>query len=417
MPALRLGLGLVKQVRPLLSYIKDGLVADWSRWLDASTVTLEDKSPEGNDATLYTGRYISTDGSTDRGIVADCSAAGAGSYYLTGKVRPNAVTTAELTMDGSTDSGLTGLAADVWQDFTTATASVTPSAVQVGYDGSTASAADWSDVKLIDSSDGSTVARWQLTESADGDLGGYPALDSSGNGYHGTHTGCAGGTGETTILQTAGQDWNKDTTTYVGKTILVPERDAMDGFDALGNAIAEPRVNNKQLNLFGDGEYAEIASNHSFQFNGPEYSIEAWVDAPAGNISIRPIISLRPDSGSAEGRYFLFLGALTPNNNINFLVDDGSAVVPSASKNTGNQQFVGVVDSTHVRLYKNGVLQDSVAHDGAWSAYVDDLYIGYDKTSDVYSDTKIGSPKIYNRALTADEVLQNYNAQKHQYGL
>ena len=191
------------------SYVTLGRVLDLNTPFSELTFTLDDRSDEGNDATLYTGRYISTDGSTDRGIVADCSAAGAGSYYLTGKVRPNAVTTAELTMDGSTDSGLTGLAADVWQDFTTATASVTPSAVQVGFDGTTASAADWSDVKLIDSSDGSTVARWQLTESADGDLDGYPALDSSGNGYHGTHTGCAGGTGETDILQTAGQDWNR----------------------------------------------------------------------------------------------------------------------------------------------------------------------------------------------------------------
>ena len=190
------------------SYVKDNRVLDLTTPFSELTFTLDDQSGEGNDATLYSGRYISTDGSTDRGIVADCSAAGAGNYYLTGKVRPNAVTTAELTMDGSTDSGLTGLTADVWQTFTTATSAVTPSAVQVGYDGSTASAADWSDVKLIDSSDGSTVARWQLNESADGDLNGYPALDSVG-GYHGTHTGCAGGTGETTILQTAGMDWNK----------------------------------------------------------------------------------------------------------------------------------------------------------------------------------------------------------------
>ncbi|AKA60275.1 hypothetical protein P8625_24 [Verrucomicrobia phage P8625] len=207
-----IGLGLDLSLRNYatgISYVKANRVLDLTTPFSELTFTLEDKSGEGNDATLYSGRYISTDGSTDRGIVADCSAAGAGNYYLTGKVRPNAVTTAELTMDGSTDSGLTGLTADVWQTFTTATSAVTPSAVQVGYDGSTASAADWSDVKLVDADTGLTVARWQLNESADGDLDGYPALDSSGNGYHGTHTGCAGGTGEAGILQTAGMDWNK----------------------------------------------------------------------------------------------------------------------------------------------------------------------------------------------------------------
>jgi len=563
------------------TYVKDNRVLDLSTPFSELTFTLADQSGEGNDATLYTGRYASTDGVADKAINADCSAAGSGNYYLAGKIKPVG-TTAVANLNGSPIT-LTGLSAGVWQDFTSSTKTgITPDNVVVGWNGaSNYSAADWSDVRLIDASDGSTVARYQLTESADGNLNGYPALDSSGNGYHGMHTGCAGGTGEAGILQTAGQDWNKpmwfagdddfvevtgmtasasyfgactisatiyvaDTTatrvvwalgsgsyrTYIGgagdwilgttntlvsaglgeQTIsvdynssgaainfkingvsvwtgsaagaspstsfyigardsggatnffkgliydfaitgssvknfafagtelgtwtdlngvpanngtvngspsayLIPESSTA-GTDALGNAIADPRVNSKQLNLFGDGEYALVPSNPSFQFAGPEYSIEAWVDAPAGNISVTPIISLRPSGATTpNGRYILFLGGGTPNNNISFLIDDGSAVVPSASKNTGNQQFVGVVNSTHVRLYKNGVLQDSVAHDGAWSAYVDDLYIGYDKTSLAYSDTKIGSPKIYNRALTADEVLQNFQSQKSSYGL
>jgi hypothetical protein len=29
----------------------------------------------------------------------------------------------------------------------------------------------------------------------------------------------------------------------------------------------------------------------------------------------------------------------------------------------------------------------------------------------------LGSVLIYNRGITADEVLQNYNATKHKYGL
>ena len=34
-----------------------------------------------------------------------------------------------------------------------------------------------------------------------------------------------------------------------------------------------------------------------------------------------------------------------------------------------------------------------------------------------FADKKIGSTKIYNVALTADEVLTNYNTQKSLYGL
>lgn len=179
---------------PLLSYVKDGLALAYEA---LSSLIISDKSGNGNDATLYTGRYFSTDGSTDRGIVADCSAAGSGSYYLTGKIKPSGTTQAKATINGSA-LNLSGLTADVWQDFTTTTkTSVTPDTVTVGWNGGgNHSAADWSDVRLIDASDDSVVGRWQGNDSSAANLDGYPALDSSGNGYHGTHVGCAGGTGE-----------------------------------------------------------------------------------------------------------------------------------------------------------------------------------------------------------------------------
>lgn len=400
-------------------YVKDNRVLDLTTPFSELTFTLEDKSGEGNDATLYSGRYISTDGSTDRGIVADCSAAGAGNYYLTGKVRPNAVTTAELTMDGSTDSGLTGLTADVWQTFTTATSAVTPSAVQVGYDGSTASAADWSDVRLIDSSDGSTVARWQLNESADGDLNGYPALDSSGNGYHGTHTGCAGGTGEAGILQTAGMDWNKDSTTYAGKTILVPERDALDGFDALGNAIAEPRPTADTWNMFGDGEYGRVADADSLDVTTAA-TWEIWGNFYASPPTDNGIFS-RYEAGD---RSWLFLkNDTTPDGEITiFLSANGTinSLIASVDISDAMSCLSFVYGGATLKAYENGAEITVNITSGAVPAAIhvpsSGIYIGAWGGA-AFTDKQISRPKIYNSALTADEVLQNYQAQKSSFGL
>jgi hypothetical protein len=150
-----------------------------------------------------------TNGTTDKAIGANATALGSGNYYLTGKIKP-AGTTAKTTMDGSTASNLTGLTAGVWQDFQTATASaITPSSINLGWDGTAFNATvdNWSDVKLHDASDDSVVAHWKLYDSADASLDGYPALDCVG-GYHGAHVGCAGGSGEPDILQTAGEDFN-----------------------------------------------------------------------------------------------------------------------------------------------------------------------------------------------------------------
>src|SRR6056297_1027874 len=163
---------------PLINYVKEGRVLDLFKNFNSANTTIEDQSPEGNDATLYTGRYVSTDGVTDKAINADCSAAGSGNYYLTGKIKPVG-TTAVANLNGSPIT-LTDLTDGAWQDFTSDTKTgITPDDVAVGWNGaSNYSAADWSDVRLIDASDGSIVGRWQLTESEDGDLDGYPALDS-----------------------------------------------------------------------------------------------------------------------------------------------------------------------------------------------------------------------------------------------
>jgi hypothetical protein len=206
--SLGIGIGLaLKSYGRGLTYVKTDRALDLG---NLAPFTIPDLSGNANTATLYSGIYVSTNGTTDKAIGANATALGSGNYYLTGKVKP-AGTTAKTTMNGSTASNLTGLTAGVWQDFQTATASaITPSSINLGWDGTAFNATvdNWSDVKLHDASDDSVVAHWKLYDSAAASLDGYPALDCVG-GYHGAHVGCAGGASEASILQTAGEDFNK----------------------------------------------------------------------------------------------------------------------------------------------------------------------------------------------------------------
>jgi hypothetical protein len=191
----------------IFTYVKTDQVLDLG---NLEPFTIPDLSGNANTATLYSGIYVTTNGTTDKAIGADATALGSGNYYLTGKIKP-AGTTAKTTMNGSTASNLTGLTAGVWQDFQTATASaITPSSINLGWDGTAFNTTvdNWSDVKLHDASDDSVVAHWKLYDSADASLDGYLVLDCVG-GYHGAHVGCAGGSAEPDILQTAGEDFNK----------------------------------------------------------------------------------------------------------------------------------------------------------------------------------------------------------------
>ena len=74
-------------------------------------------------------------------------------------------------------------------------------------------------------------------------------------------------------------------------------------------------------------------------------------------------------------------------------------------------------DNGSVKLYKNGVLVGTKAGSGTTSVRVstDRLYIA--KAGSSYGNFDMGSVKIYNRALSASEVLQNFNALKSRFGL
>jgi hypothetical protein len=186
----------------IFTYVKTDQALDLG---NLEPFTIPDLSGNANTATLYSGIYVSTNGTTDKAIAANATALGSGNYYLTGKIKP-AGTTAKTTMDGSTASNLTGLTAGVWQDFQTATASaITPSSINLGWDGTAFNTTvdNWSDVKLHDASDDSVVAHYKLYDSADASLDGYPALDCVG-GFHGAHVGCAGGSGEGVYADVAG---------------------------------------------------------------------------------------------------------------------------------------------------------------------------------------------------------------------
>jgi len=196
-----LGLSLRTSIAVFVNYFKVGRALDLFTNFFSSDTSIADQSGEGNDAIPYTGRYVYTDGSNDKAINANCSALGASTYKLTGKIRSTSTGAKVATIGGQAIS-YTVLAANAWEDFeTSVTTSVAPSAVIVGWDGtSTFTGADWSDVRLIDTARSETVIpRWQLNDHSDDTtdgLNGKVALDSSGNGYNGSHVGCTGATGE-----------------------------------------------------------------------------------------------------------------------------------------------------------------------------------------------------------------------------
>tara|TARA_R110000765_G_scaffold7963_4_gene26101 strand:+ start:105867 stop:109295 length:3429 start_codon:yes stop_codon:yes gene_type:complete len=181
-----------------LTYTKVGRVLDYGI---IGNYGIVDKSPEGNDAILYTGRGISTDGSIDKGINANVTTT-SDVWTLTGKVKTNGEV--NLQIDDSADGSgvLAGLDTGTWEDFSinfNMAGFVSASNVVIGWSNEVgfADSADWSDIRLM--SGNTVVAHWTLADRADVGLTGLNGLsltDSSGNGFHGSCIGCNGFTGE-----------------------------------------------------------------------------------------------------------------------------------------------------------------------------------------------------------------------------
>jgi hypothetical protein len=114
---------------------------------------------------------------------------------------------------------------------------------------------------------------------------------------------------------------------------------------------------------------------------------------------------------------------ISNTNTISFLLGftDNNFEYTNVNLGFGNDQwfnFTGTYDKTNVKVYINGVLSATRAETRTIYQSTSDFYIGVENLSAQYElNGKIGITQIYNRALSAQEVLQNYNATKSRFNI
>jgi hypothetical protein len=131
-----------------------------------------------------------------------------------------------------------------------------------------------------------------------------------------------------------------------------------------------------------------------------------------GSRRLNAILSLG-GNGSGAGSAALFV---TSSNAPSFYYNGNSS---NASPKTEGDwvHIVGVYDETNATIYINATQEDQDARTAGNITNALVKQIGRDTTSTRYYNDQIAQPRIYNRALTATEVLRNYNADKSKFGL
>ena len=210
------------------------------------------------------------------------------------------------------------------------------------------------------------------------------------------------------VAQTAVIDWNKHTLDGTNE-VLIPQG-LTSGRDLLGNLFENVRKQGA-LNLDGNS-WAEVHDNGSLDFGTGSFTLEAWAKAKYVNqgSSYNVILNLGGNLGDTN------TACLASDINSNLVLFYGANGTATGVLTSGDwAHIVGVYDGANAIVYANGVKITETARTPLSVTNALSKRIGRDTTSTRYYNDQLAQPRIYNRGLTASEVLQNYNATKDLY--
>ena len=193
--------------------------------------------------------------------------------------------------------------------------------------------------------------------------------------------------------------------------------------DSNGSGMYNP---NKTFAFDGVDDYILINNTPQTNFNQTNsFTISGWFFI-SQNDANSPFFGKWGTNSNSTGNYMLWSGAYS-SNKIVFSVANGSstaASVPAAFNynydRTRWNNFVGVYNAgTSLQLYVNGELIDTTLYTGNINSTQTSLGVNYASYGGgLYHWQGSGNCyNIYNRALSANEVLHNYNALKGRFGL
>jgi hypothetical protein len=165
----------------------------------------------------------------------------------------------------------------------------------------------------------------------------------------------------------------------------------------------------KALNFDGDNDYVTFSSNILDPQQG---TVSLWWNPQEILFnSAHPILTARDSSHIFDIYYYqdtLYGGWYQPGND-----DRVKLLISTIQQNTWNHVVVTWTNGGETKLYLNGQFMLSTSNlNASWSSPSIEAFIARDNTTPAFAKTIIDEVKIYNSALTSDQIALDYNQGK-----
>ena len=210
-----------------------------------------------------------------------------------------------------------------------------------------------------------------------------------------------------------------DKKSYPGSGTTWYDRSGNGNNGSLVNGVGYVGTNGGSLSFDGVDDYNDFGSDIIISPDNQGWTAEYWFNTSSAS-TLQHFNSAENDEFNANWLAILNSKLAVWNRNPGYW-RYGSTLIQS---NTWYQAvFVCDAGGTNYRYYINGIREGGDHVNNVWNATYSSLetrYVGryeYNGSYGRYFVGKMPIVKMYNRALTADEILQNYNAVKGRFGL
>ncbi|MBI5359621.1 MAG: DUF2341 domain-containing protein [Planctomycetes bacterium] len=187
----------------------------------------------------------------------------------------------------------------------------------------------------------------------------------------------------------------------------------MNGFSSPYGVLSPGKTDNS-MSFDGSNDYVSIPHNNVFNFGAGDFSIEFWLKSDGTGTSERYIISKNTD-----GNNFWSFSNRISSTKLTFELYNGASSVALQSTTIFNDNvyrcFVVSRNAGVMKLYVNGVMESSGSFSGTMN-FTGSIEMGrMGSLGNMKGD--LDEVRIYNRALSIDEINACYNAKaKLNYG-